>query len=211
MKNLIRRILKEDLEYWRVSDASPNSDEYEMGITEDIPIYKEHNLGKKMYERLRKAFPMTPEYVLKDFFYNNVVNEFETIEKEYYGDPLLLTRGYWGEYLRGPWKLEILNVNPEDFDDRTVNAFLERDFGNLNTYQVPDDEERTKTQRDIAKGDGTNEPVIVEKKPNGKYELIEGWHRTMSILLLGDNDEDLKNWDKIPIKAFVRDLSKLSK
>ena len=114
MKKLIRKILKEDLEYWRVSDASPNSDEYKMGITEDIPIYKEHNLGKKMYERLRKAFPMTPEYVLKDFFYNNVVNEFETIEKEYYGDPLLLTRGYWGEYLRGPWKLEILNVNPED-------------------------------------------------------------------------------------------------
>ena len=125
--------------------------------------------------------------------------------------PLLLTRGYWGEYLRGPWKLEILNVNPEDFDDRTVNAFSERHFGDVNTYQVPDDEERTQTQRDIAKGDGTNEPVIVEKKPNGKYELIEGWHRTMSILLLGDNGEDLKNWGRVKIRAFVRDLSKLSK
>ena len=135
----------------------------------------------------------------------------ETIEKEYYGDPLLLTRGYWGEYLKGPWKLEILNVNPEDFDDRTVNAFSERHFGDVNTYQVPDDEERTQTQRGIAKGDGTNEPVIVEKKPNGKYELIEGWHRTMSILLLGDNGEDLKNWGRVKIRAFVRDLSKLSK
>ena len=58
MKNLIRRILKEDLEYWSVSNASPNSDEYEMGIVEDVPIYKDHNLGKKMYERLRKSFPM---------------------------------------------------------------------------------------------------------------------------------------------------------
>jgi len=200
--------LKEDLEYWRVSDASPNSDEYEMGITEDVPIYKDHNLGNKMYERLRKAFPMTPEYVLKDFFYNNIVNEFETIEKEYYGDPLLMTRGYWGEFLKGPWKLEILNVNPEDFDDRTVNAFLERNFGEIDAYLVPDDEERTKTQRRLAKPSGMNEPVIVEKKPNGKYELIEGWHRTMSILLLGDNGEDLKNWDKVKIRAFVRDLSK---
>jgi len=117
MKNLIRRILKEDLEYWNVSNASPNSDEYEMGIVEDVPIYKDHNLGKEMYERLRKAFPMTPEYVLKDFFYNNVVNEFETIEKEFYGDPLLL----------------------------------------------------------------------------------------------GDNGEDIKNWDKVKIRAFVRDLSKLPK
>lgn len=211
MKNLIRRILKEDLEYWSVSNASPDSDEYEMGITEDIPIYKDHNLGKEMYGRLRKSFPMTPEYVLKDFFYNNIVNEFETIEKEYYGDPLLFTRGYWGEFLKGPWKLQILNVNPEDFDERTLNAFSERDFGNVNTYQVPDDDERTQTQRDIAKGDGTNEPVIVEKKPNGKYELIEGWHRTMSILLLGDNGEDLKNWGKVKIRAFVRDLSKLPK
>jgi hypothetical protein len=114
MKNLIRRILKEDLEYWSVSNASPNSDEYEMGIVEDVPIYKDHNLGKKMYERLRKSFPMTPEYVLKDFFYNNIVNEFETIEKEFYGDPLLFARGYWGEFLKGPWKLQILNVNPED-------------------------------------------------------------------------------------------------
>jgi len=139
----------------------------------------------------------------------NSIYEFETIEKEFYGDPLLFARGYWGEFLKGPWKLQILNVNPEDFDERTLNAFSERDFGNVNTYQVPDDEERTQTQRDIAKGDGTNEPVIVEKKPDGKYELIEGWHRTMSILLLGDNGEDLKNWGKVKIRAFVRDLSKL--
>ena len=199
--------LQEDLEYWSVSDASPNSNEYEMGIVEDVPIYKEHNLGKDMYERLRKAYPTTPEYVLKDYFYNNIVNEFETIEKEYYGDPLLATRGYWDKFLKGPWKLEILNVNPEDFDNKTVNAFLQRDFGNIDAYQVPHDAERTQTQRDIAKGDGTNEPVIVEKKPDGKYELFEGWHRTMSILLLGYNREDLKNWDKVKIRAFVRDLS----
>jgi len=33
----------------------------------------------------------------------------------------------------------------------------------------------------------------------------------MSILLLGDNGEDLKNWDKVKIRAFVRDTSKLPK
>ena len=320
MRNLIKRILKEDFEYWKVSDASPNSDEYEMGIVEeegekksdekqvlmnkmvpfivntliretdfgdiliktpigeklstrdftytyfnkrpftiprtfiikfynymfdtysfthdhyqiiektmseyfkkirdivnddkkknineDVPIYKEHNLGKKMYNRLRKTYPMTPEYVLKDYFFNNIVGNYDYIKKEHYGDPLLVTRGYWDEYLKGPWKLEILNVNPEDFDDRTVNAFVERDFGNIDAYQVPDDEERTQTQRRLSKPTGMNEPVIVELKPNGKYELVEGWHRTMSILLLGDNGEDLKNWDKVKIRAFVRDLSK---
>ena len=40
--------LQEDLEYWSVSNASPNSDEYEMGVELDedvnsIPIYKEVN------------------------------------------------------------------------------------------------------------------------------------------------------------------------
>jgi hypothetical protein len=218
MKNLIKKILKEDLEYWRVSNASPNSDEYEMGITEDIPIYKEYEPKSniRLYNKLRKYYSTTPEYVLKDIWFNNLApNALEDINKNYYGDPVLfLARfdgGYWDGFLRGPWKLEILNVNPEDFDDRTVNAFLERNFGEVDAYLVPDDEERTKTQRRLAKSTGMNEPVIVEKKPNGKYELIEGWHRTMSILLLGDNGEDLKNWDKVKIRAFVRDLSKLPK
>ena len=184
-------------------------------LSEGIPIYKEYepNSDKKLYDRLKKYYSSTPEYVLKDIFYNNLVpNAMEDINKNYYGDPVLfLARfdgGYWDRFLRGPWKLEILNVNPEDFDDRTVNAFLERDFGNIDAYLVPKDEERTETQRRLAKSTGMNEPVIVDRKPNGKYELIEGWHRTMSILLLGNNGEDLKNWDKVKIRAFVRDVYK---
>lgn len=195
MKNIIKKILRESF------------------LSEGIPIYREYepNSDKKLYDRLKKYYASTPEYVLKDIFYNNLVpNAMEDINKNYYGDPVLfLARfdgGYWDRFLRGPWKLEILNVNPEDFDDRTVNAFLERDFGNIDSYLVPKDEERTETQRRLAKSTGMNEPVIVERKPNGKYELIEGWHRTMSILLLGDNGEDLKNWDRVKIRAFVRDV-----
>ncbi len=199
MKNIIKKILRESF------------------LHEGIPIYKEYepNSDKKLYDRLKKYYSSTPEYVLKDIFYNNLVpNAMEDINKNYYGDPVLfLARfdgGYWDRFLRGPWNLEILNVNPEDFDDSTVNAFLERDFGNVDAYLVPKDEERTSTQRRLAKSTGMNEPVIVERKPNGKYELIEGWHRTMSILLLGNNGEDLKNWDKVKIRAFVRDVYKQS-
>lgn len=190
MKNLIRKILKED-----------------------IPIYKENNPYKRMYDKLRTYYNSTPEYVLKDIFYNNLLpNSMEDIKKNYYGDPILfLSRfdgGYWDRFLKGSWKLEILNVNPEDFDESTINAFLEREFGNVDAYLVPKDEERMSTQKQLAKSTGTNEPIIVLKNPNGKYELIEGWHRTMSILLLGDNGEDLKNWDKVKIRAFVKDLKK---
>ena len=190
MKNLIRKILKEG-----------------------IPIYKETNPYKNIYDKLRRYYSSTPEYVLKDI-YNNILlpNSMEDIKKNYYGDPILfLSRfegGYWDGFLKGPWKLEVLTVNPEDFDDNTVNAFLERDFGNIDSYLVPNDEERMKTQKRLAKSSGMNEPIIVVRNPKGKYELIEGWHRTMSILLLGDNGEDLKNWDKVKIRAFVKDTKK---
>ena len=181
-------------------------------LKEGIPIYKEYepSTNKKMYDRLRKYYSSTPEYVLKDIFFNNVaVNAMEDINKNYYGDPILfLSRfdgGYWDRFLKGPWKLEILNVSPEDFDDRTVNGFIERDFGNVDAYLVPNDEERMKTQKRIATSTSMNEPIIVERSRTGKYELIEGWHRAMSILLLGNNGEDLKNWDKVKIRSFVMD------
>lgn len=181
-------------------------------LKEGIPIYKEYepSTNKKMYDRLRKYYSSTPEYVLKDIFFNNVaVNAMEDINKNYYGDPILfLARfdgGYWDRFLKGPWKLEILNINPEDFDDKTVNGFIERDFGNVDAYLVPNDEERMETQKRMATSNGMNEPIIVERNRIGKYELIEGWHRAMSILLLGNNGEDLKNWDKVKIRAFVKD------
>lgn len=107
------------------------------------------------------------------------------------------------QYLKGPWKLKIINVNPEDFTENTINAFIERDFGNIDAYFVPRDKERMDIQRNLPTTTGKNEPIIVVKHKNGKYELIEGWHRTMSSLKLGDNGEDLKNWDKIKLKAFV--------
>jgi hypothetical protein len=183
-------------------------------LKEGIPIYGEYesNINKKILDKLKSYYNNTPEYVLNDIFNTNIKQHTNDIVKNYYNDPVLfLARfdgGYWDRFLKGPWNLEIINVNPEDFDDNTVNAFLERDFGNIDSYLVPKDEERTSTQRRLAKSTGMNEPVIVERKPNGKYELIEGWHRTMSILLLGNNGEDLKNWDKVKIRAFVRDVYK---
>jgi len=183
-------------------------------LKEGIPIYGEYesNINKKILDKLKGYYSNTPEYVLNDIFNTNIKQHTNDIVKNYYTDPVLfLARfdgGYWDKFLKGPWNLEIINVNPEDFDNNTVNAFLERDFGNIDSYLVPKDEERTSTQRRLAKPTGMNEPVIVERNPNGKYELIEGWHRTMSILLLGNNGEDLKNWDKVKIRAFVRDVYK---
>jgi len=170
-----------------------------------IPIYKVQNPYKKIYQNLRKGFPQTPEYVLRDFFDNHIHEEktIKTLIRDYYSDPVPFIRGYWKWYLEGPWKLQVLNLNPNDFNDKSIDAFIERDFGNINSYMVPNDFERMEIQRGLMKGDGTNEPVILVKNKDGKYELIEGWHRTMSLLKLGDNGEDLINWDPVKIRAFV--------
>ena len=49
---------------------------------------------------------------------------------------------------------------------------------------------------------GSNEAVTIIEK-NGKYILWEGFHRTMSILALGDNGNDPTKWNNIKIKAWV--------
>jgi hypothetical protein len=84
-----------------------------------------------------------------------------------------------------------------------VDAFFDRDFGNVNSFDVSKDEERMDTQMSMRRSDGNNEPVILLRNSNGTYKLNEGWHRTMSILKMGDNGEDIKNWDKVKLRAFV--------
>ena len=210
--------LQEDLEYWGVSDAT--KDRYEMGseLDEDvdsIPIYKEVNPNKKIYEKLRKEFSSTPNYILNDFFRNVIMDNesLKTINNTYYGDPIAFLEGskYYRDYLNSQWELKIIEVNPNDFDDTTLNAFFDREFGEVNTYDVPKDKERMETQMDMRRSDGNNEPVILLQNPDGNYELVEGWHRTMSILKMGDNGEDVKNWDKVKLRAFIAPNSEYEK
>lgn len=156
-------------------------------VLTSIPNYNINKNTDKVYRILRKQFPNTPEYVLKDYLSNNVLNSLSQI-------PGFITRDY---------KLKIINVNPLDFTEETIDWMIDRGFGDVIDYNIPKDKERTDYQRKIARADGRNEPIVVIKRKNGKYELIEGWHRTMSILKLGDNGEDLKNWDKVKIRAFV--------
>jgi len=232
--------IEEDLKYWSVSDANPNKNKYEMGVEleEDvtsIPIYKDNNPHKKIYEKMRREFPNTPEYILQDYYRNVILRRapghrpaIKDILNTYKGDPIPYIRGdgsgWWYNYLMGPWKLQVLNVNPSDFNPRTVRAFEQRDFGNINAYDVPKDEERMKTQMSMRRSDGMNEPVIILRHSDGSYELIEGWHRTMSILKMGEPKDDynyeddyydelwdesppteFKDWDKVKLKAFVAD------
>jgi hypothetical protein len=177
---------------------------------QSIPLYKPtSSVCKSFYNRFRKEFPNTPEYILKEFVTNVLCGDdesFRTIMGQYHGDPIPFLGKKIYDYLNGNWKLKVIEVNPEDFTDNTVNAFLERNFGEVDAYMVQNDKERMDVQRKLATPTGKNEPIIVIKHKDGKYEMVEGWHRVMSTLKLGDNGEDLKNWDKVKLRAFVSEV-----
>ena len=161
-----------------------------------IPTHHINKSTNKVYEFVKKLYPHANEYVVKDFLNDKNFSKYDKDElfRAILGFPKFVTENY---------KLKVLNVNPVDFAESTISGFISRDFGNVNSYMVPDDYNRTKIQRSISRSDGKNEPIVVSQLKNGKYELLEGWHRTMAILLLGDNGEDMKNWDKVKIRAFV--------
>ena len=82
---------------------------------------------------------------------------------------------------------------------------IKRKFGDANPGKVPDEEKRVKLQRRLAKElkPGKNEPVIVLDN-SSKLKLVEGWHRTMAILGLGNNgDDDPLKWDDVELRMWV--------
>jgi hypothetical protein len=161
-----------------------------------IPVHNISKSARKVYELFKKQYPNVPEYVIMDFLNNKDYSKFSEYE-------ILKILSEIPDYVSKKYDLRILYVNPMDFTDSTIDWFIERNFGDTIELAIPGDEERTKRQRLLSRSDGKNEPIVVLQHNNGKYELLEGWHRTMSILKLGDNGEDLKNWNKVKIRAFV--------
>jgi hypothetical protein len=122
------------------------------------------------------------------------------------------------------WEELVINVDPSDFVGESLNNWISRHFG-YKEYGVRDDLERTDRQRGrystpegAPVADGNNEPVIIVREGN-KFRLIEGFHRTMWLLLAGAPEEqrqalmdlrtdpreylDFDPWREVPIKAFV--------
>ena len=128
-----------------------------------------------MIDYLREQLPKWPDYVIKDFAYatlkNGSVPQIQEFIEEY-GDV--------------QWNLvENMPITLDIFDESTQQHFQKREMGKSNPYQVPRDTERHEFQRNrILNGGLPTEPIIMFKNPNGQYELVEGWHRTIQLLTL---------------------------
>ena len=157
---------------------------------------------------LSSVFQNMPKYVFNDFVMSPngfFQKELERIIKTYDDvdeDDIAFEFEDWIDI---KWKLKVLELNSSDFTKQNQKTMIQRKFGNANPNKVPDDEVRTDFQRKLAKKlkPGTNEPVIMLSN-KGEFRLLEGWHRTMAILSLGNNGHaDPTKWNKIKIKAYV--------
>jgi len=123
---------------------------------------------------LKEKLPNTPEYIIQDFFYKNLKDSNQEEINELIN-----------EYQNIKWELKTnFPININIFDGETQKRIKEREGGSKNPYQVPNDEKRHQTQKELILKQGLPKEPIILFNVNGKYELIEGWHRTIQLISL---------------------------
>jgi hypothetical protein len=123
-----------------------------------------------------------PEYVLRDWLYRNT-KEVGDMNPQMYKD---LMKSYLESFVeghgRGHWEFEVLDISIDSFTDFVKEDLLKKMGGYINQH-VPKDKERHATQiAKLEKGGVSPEPIIVVETKYGKYDLLEGWHRTTNAL-----------------------------
>ena len=114
-----------------------------------------------------------PEYVIKDWMYKKTT------------DVKGLT-GMFDFFVQrfgvGHWEYKTLELSLDSFIEDDQQRLKTKMSGTINT-DVPNDEERHNTQQTQLDTRGVSpEPIILCLTKEGKYDLIEGWHRTTSAL-----------------------------
>ena len=125
---------------------------------------------KGWYNLLREKLPNFPEYVLKDWIYRKV-DDYKDYE---------LFLNWVDEFLVDiEWEYEKnFPITMDIFTDNTKNQ-LEVRMGGTIISHVEKDSERHEKQKEILQSKGiSEEPIILFRTKDGKYELGEGWHRT---------------------------------
>jgi len=128
-----------------------------------------------------RQMPNVPKYIVQDFIYKNYKN-----------NPKEATEAItWANQFQ--WKQRMLNITLDVWDQDTNKRLQEREGGSKNPYKVPNDEERHATQQQLLSQGPSKEPIIVTLQ-SGKYELVEGWHRTIQSMAAWPNGYKQTAW-----------------
>ena len=142
---------------------------------EDLIQFKTDKLNESRngwYNFLKKKLPKVPEYVLKDWIYTKI-NDYKDYQSFInWLDEWNIVGLEW-EYKKDfPMTMDI-------FSEKTQKELKERINGLIKST-VDRDEERHKNQKELLKSRGiSKEPITLFKYKDGKYDLGEGWHRTV--------------------------------
>ena len=152
-----------------------------------------YNLGvprivsKEKFQAIRSKLPNFPVYVIHDWVMKNVIGDdfdaFYKMVNANYGVP---------EQIRWTEPPVVIDFTFDKFDETTQNLLKAREGGKANPNNVPSDAARHTTQAGILKGKNPQKDIIIREpvilfKRGKKYELIEGWHRTIQALSLYPN------------------------
>jgi hypothetical protein len=120
------------------------------------------------------------------------------------------------EGVRFPRKPRRITINPSMLSSGTLLRLRYIRFGFMNV--LASDERRHSTHRNLAasRGEGKNEPIILVREPDGKYDLIDGYHRISAYfqrsmppedaerVKAGDFSEvDFSKWRPITMNAYI--------
>jgi hypothetical protein len=129
-----------------------------------------NELRQGLLNYLKQQLPNFPDYVIKDWVYRfNKEGSAEGIQ-DWIDTQLKDLK--WETKTNFPITMDILG-------DKTKKELKSRVGGEIR-QDVGKDIERHKTQQNLLKSQGiSKEPIILFKTKDGKYELGEGWHRTI--------------------------------
>jgi hypothetical protein len=127
-----------------------------------------------------------------------------------------------GDFLSGnqfPKRPMQISISPAMLDADSLSRMVSVRFGLLpNDRRVYKDTERFDKHRGLAiqRGEGNNEPIILVRKWNGKYELLDGYHRLSAYFLQtmppeyrdavrnGDfSNVDFSTWPSSTVNAYI--------
>jgi hypothetical protein len=134
-------------------------------------------LNSGVMKHFIKMFPNTPDYVIRDFIYKNYKSAPTQIEPEIVE---------WLNELS--WQQQEITVTIDIFDEFTQTRLKQ-------LLQSTGNDERFDTQQSrIAAGDAVNKEPIILTMDGNKYELQEGWHRTVESLRRSPNGYKQVAW-----------------
>lgn len=182
-------------------------------------------------QTIKNHFPDAPEWVRKDLFRDNWLKRQarDGGSRTPFNDWLNNPQVQAFKNVAWPQKPQCITLHPTELSERTLTDLIVRRFGLKpmagKMFNQDQDRQKTATQCQIMSmlsSPCNHVPIIMVKEQDGKYRMIEGWHRLMCRLLDGcpeDKKQYLTNqqyalfklwdvlefekWQPIQINAYI--------